>query len=104
MHDVKEVKERSILSNSAVYSSTFVHASWIISFAGLTALGAQIEVPNYPVPFTLQTFFVLLAGAFLGVRNGSIAQVVYLAVGALGLPVFAGGTFGIAKLLGPTGG
>jgi len=56
------------------------------------------------VPYTLQTMFVLLAGAFLGARNGAISQMVYLAVGVLGAPVFSMGGFGIARLLGPTGG
>jgi biotin transport system substrate-specific component len=78
---------------------------WISLFAALTALGARFEIMQYPVPFTLQTFFVLLSGAFLGARNGALSQVVYLTAGAAGLPVFAaGGAIGIARLLGPTGG
>jgi biotin transport system substrate-specific component len=47
---------------------------------------------------------VLLSGAFLGSRNGALSQLVYLGAGAMGAPVFAGGAFGIAKFLGPTGG
>ena len=97
-------KENIILGGAEAESSLFAQAGWIVSFAGLTALGAQIEIPNYPVPFTLQTFFVLLSGAFLGGRNGFYAQAVYLAAGAIGLPVFSSGAFGIAKLFGPTGG
>ncbi len=77
---------------------------WILSFAILTAIGARIEIPHQPVPFTMQTFFVLLAGAFLGVRNGVLSQILYLLMGAAGLPVFAFGAIGVAKLLGPTGG
>jgi len=77
---------------------------WVLCFAALTAVGARIEIPYQPVPFTLQTFFVLLAGAMLGARNGAISQMMYLAVGAMGAPVFASGGVGIAKLLGPTGG
>ncbi len=77
---------------------------WILLFAGVTALGAQIEVMRYPVPYTLQTFFVLLAGAFLGPRNGAISQFAYLAAGLMGAPVFSSGGFGLAKLIGPTGG
>jgi biotin transport system substrate-specific component len=88
------------LSRSHVAAQVF----WIIAFALLTAIGARIEIPHQPVPFTLQTFFVLLAGAFLGVRNGVLSQVLYLAMGAAGLPVFTFGGLGIAKLLGPTGG
>lgn len=77
---------------------------WIGSFALLTAVGAQIVVPTVPVPFTLQTFFVLLSGALLGPRKGAAAQMGYLAMGATGLPVFAGFAGGFPYLLGPTGG
>lgn len=79
-------------------------AAWIAGFAVLTAAGARIEIPHQPVPYTLQTFFVLLSGAFLGARNGFFSQVLYLAVGAAGLPVFSGAGFGVLRLLGPTGG
>lgn len=77
---------------------------WILSFALLTAVGAQIVVPTFPVPFTMQTFFVLLSGALLGPRKGAAAQMSYLAMGASGLPVFAGLAGGFPYLLGPTGG
>lgn len=77
---------------------------WIISFSVLTFLSAQVTIPVQPVPFTLQTMIVLLSGAFLGSRNGMISQVLYIAAGAIGLPVFAGYSFGFAKLIGPTGG
>ena len=79
-------------------------AFWIALFAAATAIGARVEIPHEPVPYTLQTFFVLLAGAFLGARNGALSQILYLTAGALGAPVFATGAFGFAKLLGPTGG
>jgi biotin transport system substrate-specific component len=78
--------------------------AWIVAFAVMTAVGARIEIPHQPVPFTLQTFFVLLAGAFLGVRNGVLSQILYLVMGVAGLPVFTFGGLGLAKLLGPTGG
>jgi biotin transport system substrate-specific component len=68
------------------------------------AIGAQIVIPNQPVPFTMQTFFVFLAGAFLGKRGGAISMSFYLILGASGLPVFSGSAFGLAKILGPTGG
>lgn len=73
-------------------------------FAALTAVGAQIEIPNAPVPFTLQTLFVLLAGAILGPRLGALSMIVYLGAGAAGAPVFSSFGAGIARLLGPTGG
>jgi biotin transport system substrate-specific component len=72
--------------------------------AALISVGAFIAVPIGPVPITLQTLFVLLAGLLLGVRGGVLAVALYLAAGCLGLPVFAGGKAGVAVLLGPTGG
>lgn len=80
---------------------------WVISFSILTAVSAQISIPIKPVPFTLQTMIVLLAGAFLGAKNGAYSQVLYIFLGAIGLPVFAqtaDGTMGFARLIGPTGG
>jgi biotin transport system substrate-specific component len=81
-----------------------VQAFWVITFSILTAIGAQIEIPNQPVPYTLQTFFVLLAGALLGKRNGAASMGLYLTLGAIGMPVFSGGAFGLSRILGPTGG
>jgi biotin transport system substrate-specific component len=60
--------------------------------AAVTAVAAQIAVPIFPVPFTLQVLAVVLSGLLLGPRYGALAQVVYLLVGAIGVP------------LGPTGG
>lgn len=80
---------------------------WVFSFSILTAISAQVSIPIKPVPFTLQTMIVLLAGAFLGSKNGAYSQVLYILLGAIGLPVFAytaDGTMGIARLMGPTGG
>ncbi len=70
----------------------------------LVALCSRVEVPLQPVPITGQTFGVLLVGAVLGARRGALAIAGYLGLGLLGLPVFAGGTPGVARLLGPTGG
>ncbi|OGU61951.1 MAG: hypothetical protein A2V66_16445 [Ignavibacteria bacterium RBG_13_36_8] len=77
---------------------------WIISFAILTFFAAQLAVPVKPVPFTLQTMLILLSGALLGARNGMFSQFIYLLSGAIGLPVFAGFSFGVAVFAGPTGG
>jgi len=80
---------------------------WVFSFSILTAVSAQISIPLKPVPITLQTMMVLLAGAFLGAKNGAFSQLLYLSLGAIGLPVFAhtaDGTFGFLRLFGPTGG
>lgn len=72
--------------------------------AALTAVGAYIHVPMVPVPIVLSTLFVLLSGLLLGSRWGLISMGLYLLVGAMGIPVFAGGRGGIAHFLGPTGG
>ena len=72
--------------------------------AALTAAGAYIAIPIGPVPIVLQNLFVMLAGLLLGGRWGLISVGVYLLAGAVGLPVFAGGTGGIGKFVGPTGG
>jgi biotin transport system substrate-specific component len=70
------------------------------------ALSAQLafRLPFSLVPFTLQTLAVLLTGVALGSRMGAASVLLYLAEGAMGLPVFAQGGAGIAYLLGPTGG
>src|SRR5260221_10316164 len=92
------------LSLTAAPGTTAAQAIWVFTLAVLTAVGAQIEIPHQPVPYTLQTLFVLLSGALLGKRNGALSQGMYLLAGALGAPVYAGFGFGMARLLGPTGG
>ena len=78
----------------------------VVAFALLTAVGALIAVPLgvTPVPMTLQTLFVLLAGALLGPVAGASSQLLYLALGVAGVPVFALGGAGLPWILGPTGG
>ncbi len=69
------------------------------------AAQVAIPVPGSPVPFTLQPMAVLIVGGLLGARFGALSLVMYLAMGASGLPVFAPvGLPGFARLLGPTGG
>ena len=75
----------------------------------LTIVAAQISIPLpfTPVPFTLQPMIVLLGGAALGARLGTASQILYLAIGLAGLPVFAASPIlpqGFGRLLGPTGG
>ncbi len=72
-------------------------------FSGLTAVGAVIEMPFWPVPITMQTLAVLLAGAYLGSKDGALSQIIYL-FGGLVLPIFYGAGFGFAAFAGPTGG
>lgn len=67
------------------------------------AAAAQVSVPMYPVPMTLQTLAVLLVGLAYGARLGAATVIAYLAEGAMGLPVFANGANG-AAFFGPTAG
>jgi len=74
----------------------------IAGFAALIAVSSVLAIPIGAVPITLQTFAVLLAGAVLGAGRGFLAVLLYLAIGAIGLPVFAGGSAGLAPFAGPT--
>ncbi|PVG81443.1 BioY family transporter [Nocardioides gansuensis] len=78
----------------------------IAAFAALIAVCALLPAINVagPVPITLQTFAVLLSGAVLGARRGFLAVLLYVVVGAAGLPVFSGGAAGLGVLAGPTAG
>ena len=75
-------------------------------FTALIAVGAfiSIPVPISPVPIVLQNFFVLLTGFFLAPFWAFLSVFVYLSAGAIGLPVFAGATGGLAHFAGPSGG
>lgn len=68
------------------------------------ALAAQIAVPFYPVPLTLQSLAILIVGLTFGSRLGGATLLLYLAEGAAGLPVFANGASTLAYMMGPTGG
>jgi biotin transport system substrate-specific component len=70
-------------------------------FAALTAVGGFLEIPVPPVPFTLQTFFVKLAGLLLGGKLALASQGIYIAMGLLGVPVFTQGG-GIQYIFNPT--
>jgi len=89
------------LTRSEWYKKNNVRA---FIFAMLTAIGAQLIVPAYPVPFTLQSYFVMLSGALLGSRWGALSQIMYLFMGAIGLPVFADLSGGFGFLIGVSGG
>jgi len=89
--------------------ATALRVAAVLFVAALTATASQVSIPLpfTPVPFTLQPMIVLLGGAVLGSRLGLSSQVLYLAAGIAGLPVFAASPLlpqGAARLLGPTGG
>jgi len=71
-------------------------------FAALTAVGAFISIPVGPVPITLQSFFVLLSGILLGSKKAILSQVVYVFLGLIGLPIFAGFTGGLQTIVKPS--
>lgn len=73
-------------------------------FAALTAVLSQIVIPIGPVPINLATFAVFCAGTLLGAKLGCISQVVYVLLGAVGVPVFTMFRGGLGILTGPTGG
>jgi len=95
------IYNRELIDNRAINASIGV-----LFFILATVLGAYVRIPvkGSPVPITLQTFFVILSGAILGKRLGSLSQFVYLILGTIGLPVFQGYSSGVAYILGPTGG
>ena len=70
----------------------------------LVGMSAQVSVPMFPVPMTLQTLAISLIGLTYGARLAGVTLVAYLAQGAVGFPVFAGGAAGAVHLVGPTGG
>ena len=98
---------RSEATGRASTASLIIHeAILVLAGSALIAASAWIAVPLpfSPVPVTAQTFAVLLVGSVLGARRGAAAALAYLGEGALGLPVFAGGSGGAHVLAGPTGG
>ena len=94
-----------------LYARTFPHANTrlrdlLLIFIGVFFVAAlaqmKILLPFTPIPLTGQTFAVLLVGATLGSKRGVLSMSLYIALGALGLPIFAGGASGLAYLSGAT--
>lgn len=102
--DTKEGAEmRKIMTTMTAEKSKTYDMVYIAVFAVLMAICSWISIPTV-VPFTLQTFGVFLAIGVLGGKRGSLAVLVYILLGAIGVPVFAGFTGGIGILLRNTGG
>jgi biotin transport system substrate-specific component len=72
--------------------------------AALTSIAAQVAIPLWPVPITMQTLAVLLVGVTLGALRGALAMVLYAVLGIVGLPVFSDAASGFSVVAGPTGG
>lgn len=95
-----------VISAEVLPRSLAVSTALVVGFALLTALMAQIRIPLgfTPVPITGQTFAVLLAGAALGSTLGPLSQALYWAMGAIGLPFYAGAEGGWTVATGATAG
>ena len=92
-------------SSKSTKNRAFIRDIALISVsAALITICSWISIPLGPIPFTLQTLGILAVMLTIGGRRGTIAILVYLALGAVGVPVFAGFKGGIGAFLGPTGG
>jgi biotin transport system substrate-specific component len=101
MSDIEKVSGHT--KNPAARKN-ILRISFTALFAALTAAGTFIAIPIGPVPIVLQNLFAMLSGLILGPVMGGAAVALYLLAGAIGVPVFAGATGGIAHFAGPTGG
>lgn len=78
------------------------HIALIMLGTLLVVAATRVIIPADPVPFTGQTFAVLLVGGALGLRRGVLSMLLYVVLGAVGLPVFSEGRFGLSQLVGVT--
>lgn len=90
---------RTVLADALVGRRTLVK-DLLLVFAGIAVVAglAQVEIPMWPVPITGQTLGVMLVGATLGLRRGTMAMAGYLVLGLAGLPIFATFSGGIATI------
>lgn len=88
-------KTASIDALRSADSGLALQMAGVIGFAVLTAIGSQVRIYIWEIPFTLQTLAVYGSGLYLGARNGLLAQMLYLSVGMF-LPVYAGSEYGTA--------
>lgn len=99
------MSESNSKTNKSTRNRAFIYDLVLISVsAALITICSWINIPLGPVPFTLQTLGILAVMLTVGGRRGTIAILVYLALGAVGVPVFAGFKGGIMSFVGPTGG
>jgi biotin transport system substrate-specific component len=103
---LKELVLAGVGRQSAYPFEALARAAKIAAFVCFTTAAAQLAapLPFTPVPLTMQTLFVVLAGVVLGARDGCYAVLAYVAIGFAGAPVFAGFSGGPHVLVGPTGG
>jgi biotin transport system substrate-specific component len=104
MSNITLAASRPVLVDRLGSRSIVADLGFIAAGTALTAAAAQISIPMWPVPITGQTFAVLLVGTSLGALRGALSMVLYVALGAFGLPIFTAGKSGLAYIAGPTGG
>lgn len=95
---------RTTVIDRFVKKSLVADIALVLAGTAITAIAAQLAIPNQPVPFTFQTLAVLLVGSTLGAVRGAASLALYALIGGLGLPVFTGSAHGIEYLFGATGG
>ena len=101
MDNIKETKKTKGKVNSR---KSILDIVYIALFAAIISVCSLISIPIGEVPVTFQILGICLAAGFLGLAKGTISVVIYILLGLIGIPVFAGGTSGFAKLVSPTGG
>ena len=103
---LKDVKKEQTEMDTMTNNNRTFRLVLTAMFAAILAVASWISVPLpfTPVPINLATLAVTLTGALLGSRYGSLSVIIYLLLGAVGVPVFAGFTGGLGHIAGPTGG
>lgn len=101
MDNIKDTKKTKEKVNSR---KSILDIVYIALFAAIISVCSLISIPIGAVPVTLQILGICLAAGFLGLAKGTTSVVIYILLGLIGIPVFAGGTSGFAKLASPTGG
>lgn len=101
MEDIKNSKKTNGRTDS---HKSILDIVYIALFAAIISICSLVSIPIASIPVTLQILGVCLAAGFLGLAKGTVSVVIYILLGLIGIPVFAGGTSGFAKLASPTGG
>ncbi len=96
--------ENTLIRQLVHTTTNWRNLALILVGSAIIAIAAQVSVPMFPVPMTLQTLAISVIGLTYGARLAGLTLLAYLAEGALGLPVFANGGAGLLKLMGPTSG
>ena len=99
-----EKKQLTTKNKNNQIKPSLISTIYISLFTAIIAVCSQITIPTPFIPFTMQTFAVLVAGGILGYKRGTVSVLIYLLLGAIGVPVFSGFKSGLGALTGPTGG